>query len=102
MLEKSIRSGHSGERVMDTTSAIEMTMSVTGDERTEHSATTAAGGVTYWATEFERLYFMRAARIRGRPRGRSALSAPLPTMSLENSGSASRFDAQTNGGIHDP
>jgi hypothetical protein len=23
-------------------------------------------------------------------------------MSLENSGSASRFDAQTNGGIHDP
>ena len=61
MLEKSIRSGHSGERVMDTTSAIEMTMSVTGDERTELSATTAAGGVTYWASEFERVYFMKAA-----------------------------------------
>jgi hypothetical protein len=42
---------------------MEMTMSVTGDERTEHSATTAAVGVTYWATEFERIYSMTAARI---------------------------------------
>jgi hypothetical protein len=44
-------------------------MSVTG-ERTEHSATTAAVDVTYWATEFERAYLITAA---ARPRGKHAL-----------------------------
>jgi hypothetical protein len=46
--------------------AIEMTMSVRDGARTEHSATTAAVGVTHWATEFERVYLMSAARIRGK------------------------------------
>jgi len=36
-----------------------------GGERAERSATTAAVGVTYWATEFERVYLM-AARTRGK------------------------------------
>jgi hypothetical protein len=47
---------------------MEMTMSVRDGERTEHCATTAAVGVAYWATEFERVYVMTAARIRGKPR----------------------------------
>ncbi len=46
--------------------AMEMTMSVRGGERTEQSATTAAAGVTYWATEFERVYLVTVARIRGK------------------------------------
>jgi hypothetical protein len=47
--------------------AMEMTMSVRGGEQTEQSATTAAVGITHWATEFERVYLMTAARIRGKP-----------------------------------
>jgi hypothetical protein len=39
-----------------------------GGERTELSAATAAVGVTYWATEFERVYLMTAAHIRGKKR----------------------------------
>jgi hypothetical protein len=42
-----------------------MTMSDRRETRTEHDA--AAAGVTYWATEFERVYLMTAARIRGEP-----------------------------------
>jgi hypothetical protein len=68
---------------------MEMTMSVTGDERTEHSATTAAVGVTYWATEFERIYSMTAAGIcakralthRDIPRDRIALNTEPLTFS---------------------
>jgi hypothetical protein len=37
-----------------------------GGERTQRCATTAAVGVTYWATEFERVYLMTAALIRGK------------------------------------
>jgi hypothetical protein len=37
-----------------------------GGERAEPGATTAAVGVTYWVTEFERVYLMTAARIRGK------------------------------------
>jgi hypothetical protein len=43
---------------------MEMTMSVRGGERTDHCASAAAVDVTYWATEFERVYIMTAARIR--------------------------------------
>jgi hypothetical protein len=41
-------------------------MSVRGGERTDHCASAAAVGVTYWATEFERVYIVTAARIRGK------------------------------------
>jgi hypothetical protein len=33
--------------------------------RINYSATAATVGGTYWATEFERIYLMTAARIRG-------------------------------------
>jgi hypothetical protein len=45
-----------------------------GGERAERSATTAAVGVTYWATEFERVYLM-AARTRGK---RALIQRDLP------------------------
>jgi hypothetical protein len=41
-------------------------MRVKGGGGTEQSAMTAEVGVTYWATEFERVYVMTAARIRGK------------------------------------
>ena len=40
-------------------------MTVRGGEQTNHCATTAAVDVTYWATEFERVFITPAARIRG-------------------------------------
>jgi hypothetical protein len=45
---------------------MEMTMSVSGGERAELCTTATAVGVTYWATEFERVYVMTAACIRGK------------------------------------
>jgi len=39
-------------------------MGVMSDNRTNHG-TTAAVSATGWATEFERIYLMTAARIRG-------------------------------------
>jgi hypothetical protein len=57
---------------------------VRGGERTERDH--GSVGVTYWATEFERVYVMTAARIRGKralirrdiPRDRNVLkSEPL-------------------------
>ena len=63
--------------------AMEMMMSARGGEHTERSATTAAVGVTYWATEFERVYLMTAARIRGKRalirRGVPMAFVPVPT-----------------------
>jgi hypothetical protein len=44
---------------------MEMTMSVKRGYRTIYPATATAVGATYWATEFERIYVMTAARIRG-------------------------------------
>jgi hypothetical protein len=46
---------------------MEMTMHVMSGNRTNHNTIGAADGSTYWATEFERIYFMTAARIRGEP-----------------------------------
>jgi hypothetical protein len=69
---------------------MEMTMRVTGEERTEHGATTAAVGVTYWATEFERIYSMTAAGIRGK----RALIRRCPAgLSDDHSGSQSERSA---------
>jgi hypothetical protein len=42
---------------------MEMTVSVRSSERKQHRATTAAAGVIYWTSEFDRVYVMRAVRI---------------------------------------
>jgi hypothetical protein len=58
-----------------------------GGERAEPGATTAAVGVTYWATEFERVYLMTAARIRGK---RALIQRDVPA---STSGTAPRPSA---------
>ena len=43
---------------------MEMTMNVLSGNRMKHNMITAAIGTT-WTTEFERIYLMTAARVRG-------------------------------------
>jgi hypothetical protein len=46
---------------------MEMTMSLKSGNPTSQNASEATTGTTYWRTEFERVYVMAAARIRGEP-----------------------------------
>jgi hypothetical protein len=46
---------------------MEMAMSLKSDNPTNQNASEATTGTTYWRTEFERVYLMTAARIRGEP-----------------------------------
>jgi hypothetical protein len=55
---------------------LEITMNITSnvrDSRANDYVTAPAVVVSYWATEFERVYLLAAARIRGQrtPRGRT-------------------------------
>jgi len=47
--------------------AMEMTMRVMSGNRIQFNTTEIPVGRTYWATEFERIYLMTAARVRGKP-----------------------------------
>jgi hypothetical protein len=44
---------------------MEMIMTVRGGEQTNHCTTTVAVIVTYWATEFERVFIMRRRAFAG-------------------------------------
>jgi hypothetical protein len=62
------------------TPAIAMPMSLKSGNPTSQNASEATTETTYWRTEFERVYVMAAARIRGEPvlaRHRADTTRPL-------------------------